>query len=209
MPELAIKDIKNNASGSIALPDEHFGIKGREALLHAAVVNYLANRRQGTHATKTRGKVRGGGRKPYRQKGTGRSRAGSIRSPIWRGGGIVFGPQPRDYRMNMPKQARRRALYAALSAKIADGEVVVVDALKLDEPKTRRMIEVIENLEISEGSLLVVLSEMDANVALSVRNIPGVRVMLASDLNAYEVLVNRRLLCTRGAVEALAAGVEK
>jgi large subunit ribosomal protein L4 len=209
MPELEVKNINNNTAGSITVPDEHFGIKGKDALLHSAVVSYLANQRQGTHSTKTRGKVRGGGRKPYRQKGTGRSRAGTIRSPLWRGGGIVFGPHPRDYRQNMPKQARRLALYAALSAKIADGEMVVVDDLKLDEPMTKKMVEIINNLEVSDGSLLLVLPEMNPNVMLSVRNIPGANVMLAPDLNAYAVLAHRRLLCTKGAIEALAAGAER
>jgi large subunit ribosomal protein L4 len=209
MPELAVRDMNNNSAGSISLPDEFFGIKDKDSLLHESVVSFLANQRQGTHSTKTRSDVRGGGRKPYRQKGTGRSRAGTIRSPIWRGGGVVFGPHPRDYRQNMPRRARRLAFYAALSARIADGEVVVLDELNIEEPRTKRMVEIMRNLQVEGGSVLVVLSKMDSNVALSARNIPGVRIRVAADLNAYEILSHRRVLFTKAAVDALAAGTRE
>jgi large subunit ribosomal protein L4 len=205
MPELEIKDMDNKASGTVKLPEEIFGLKRNDGLMHAAVVNYLANKRQGTHATKTKGLVSGGGKKPWKQKGTGRARAGSNRSPLWRGGGTIFGPTPRDYRMHMPREERKQALYAALSAKAADGEVVVVGDLKLEGPKTKDMVQLINNLELAGGSLLVVLPAADRNVALSARNIPGVHVAKASDLNAYDVLAHRKLLFTKGAVDALAS----
>lgn len=203
MPDIGIRDIENNVTGTMSLPEELFGLKGKEALLHDSVVNYLANQRQGTHAVKTRGLIRGGGRKPWRQKHTGRARAGSIRSPLWRGGGTVFGPQPRDYSYNMPKQARKIALYAALSAKIADDEVMVVDGLRLEEPKTKKMLEIINTLGISGESLLIVVSGKDDNVLLSSRNIPGVTVRPAGELHAYDVLSRRRVLMTKDALEAL------
>jgi large subunit ribosomal protein L4 len=209
MPELGVKDIKNQSAGSISLSEDLFGIKGKEALMHSAVVNYLANQRQGTASTKTRSVVRGGGRKPYKQKGTGRSRAGTIRSPLWRGGGTVFGPRPRDYGYKMPRKARRHALYAALSTKIADGEVIVVDGLAMDEPKTKKMVEVLDNLELGGESLLIVLEAADDNVALSARNIPAVRVKVASDLHAYDVLSHGRLLITRAALQGMEGGAEK
>lgn len=203
MPDIGIRDIENNVTGTMSLPEELFGLKGKEALLHDAVVNYLANQRQGTHSVKTRGLIRGGGRKPWRQKHTGRARAGSIRSPLWRGGGTVFGPQPRDYSYSMPKQARKIALYAALSAKIADDEVMVVDGLKLEEPKTKKMLEIINTLGISGESLLIVVSGKDNNVLLSSRNIPGVTVRPAGELHAYDVLSRTRVLITKDALEAL------
>jgi large subunit ribosomal protein L4 len=203
MPDIGIRDIENNVTGTMSLPEELFGLKGKEALLHDAVVNYLANQRQGTHSVKTRGLIRGGGRKPWRQKHTGRARAGSIRSPLWRGGGTTFGPQPRDYSYSMPKQARKIALYAALSAKIADDEVMVVDGLKLEEPKTKKMLEIINTLGISGESLLIVVSGKDNNVLLSSRNIPGVTVRPAGELHAYDVLSRRRVLITKDALEAL------
>jgi large subunit ribosomal protein L4 len=206
MPDIAVKDIKNRDAGTLTLKDELFGITGKEALMHGAVVNYLANQRQGAHSTKTRGLVRGGGRKPYKQKGTGRARAGSNRSPLWRGGGTTFGPRPRDYSYKMPRRARKLALYAALSGKLADGEVVVVDGLTMDEPRTKKMVEVLRGLELEGKSLLVVLKEMDANVALASRNIPAVSLKMAGDLHAYDVLSRDRLLVSRDALEALEEG---
>ena len=206
MPEVAIKDINNKDAGKISLDDALFAITGKQALMHSAVRNYLANKRQGTHATKGRSDVRGGGAKPYKQKGTGRARAGTNNSPLWRGGGTVFGPQPRDYSYSMPKKARRQAFYAALSAKLADSEVVVIDGLSFDAPKTKQMVEALDTFGISGGSVLVVLKEMDANVALSLRNIPAAHIMLAQDLNAYDVLSHRNLLITKEAMESLEDG---
>ncbi|MCK4910821.1 MAG: 50S ribosomal protein L4 [Thermodesulfovibrionales bacterium] len=206
MPDVAIKDINNKDAGKMQLDDALFAIKGKDALLHSAVRNYLANRRQGTHSTKGRSDVRGGGAKPYKQKGTGRARAGTNNSPLWRGGGTVFGPQPRDYSYSMPRKALRQAFYAALSAKLADGEVVVVNGLSVDAPKTKQMVQVLDTFGISGGSVLVVLKEMDANVALSLRNIPAAHIILAQDLNAYDVLSHRNLLITKEAMESLEDG---
>jgi large subunit ribosomal protein L4 len=209
MPTVAVIDINKKAKGKIDLPDEFFGIKNRDALLHVSVVNFLANQRQGTHATKTKGKVRGGGRKPYRQKGSGRARAGSIRSPLWKGGGVTFGPNPRDYSYQMPRQAKKLALYAALSAKLADDEMVVVDSIALDEPKTKRMVEILDTLELSGGRLLIVVTAPDAALALSARNIPEVRLMSAKDLHAYDVLSSAKVLMTKAAVKELQEQAEK
>lgn len=206
MPEIAVKDMNNQSSGSLKLSDELFGIKGRDPVMHEAVVGYLANQRQGTHATKTKGKVRGGGKKPWRQKGTGRARAGSNRSPLWRGGGTTFGPQPRDYSVKMPRQARKLALYAAISRKIADGQLVAVDSLTVEEPRTKKMVGILKNLGLEGGSLLIVLKEQDANVVLSARNIPGVRVKRASDLHTYDVLAHERLLVSADALKTLERG---
>jgi large subunit ribosomal protein L4 len=209
MPKVQVIDTANKPQGEMDLPEEFFGIRNRQGLLHESVVNYLANQRRGTHATKTRSTARGGGRKPYRQKGTGRSRAGTIRSPLWKGGGAAFGPRPRDYYFSMPRQARKLALYAALSAKIADGEVTVVDSIDIKEPKTRRMAEILESLELSGESLLVVVGEAGAALALSARNIPGVRLARARDLHAYDVLARRRVLITKEALQALQEQAEK
>lgn len=203
MPQVEVKDINNNVVGTVSLPESIFGVEVKEGLLHAAVVNYLANQRQGTHATKTRGMVSGGGRKPWRQKHTGRARHGSIRSPLWRGGGVVFGPQPRDYSYKMPKKQKRLALKSALTAKLQDGELIVVDALNIDEPKTKKMVEVLKGLGINGHSVLVVTKDRDENVILSARNIPGVTVMRAQDINTYEVLVHERVVLTKDALQRI------
>lgn len=203
MAEIAVRDIKGNVTGNMALPDEVFAVEGRDALLHEAVVNFLANQRQGTHATKTKGLVSGGGKKPWKQKSTGRARAGSNRSPLWRGGGTVFGPQPRDYSYSLPRKQKKVALYAALSRKLSDGEVVVIEELRLAEPKTKLMVGLIGDLGLSGKSLLVVDAEVDKNVLLSARNLPGVRCMRAVDLNAYDVLVPRALIMTKSAMETI------
>lgn len=203
MAEIAVRDIKGNVTGNMALPDEVFAVEGRDALLHEAVVNFLANQRQGTHATKTKGLVSGGGKKPWKQKSTGRARAGSNRSPLWRGGGTVFGPQPRDYSYSLPRKQKKVALYAALSRKLSDGEVVVIEELRLAEPKTKLMAGLIGDLGLSGKSLLVVDAEVDKNVLLSARNLPGVRCMRAVDLNAYDVLVPRSLIMTKSAMETI------
>jgi len=209
MPEIAVKDINNKDAGKIALSDEIFGIDGKDAVIHSAIVNHLANRRQGTHATKTRGKIRGGGAKPYRQKGTGRARAGTNTSPVWRGGGTVFGPEPRDYSYKMPRKARRKAFFAAISGKINDGEVVVVDSLTIDKPGTNKMAGILEGLGLGHGSLLVVTSGLDRNVALSLRNLPGVNLKQASDVNAYDMLSHNSVLITKEAMESLQGRAEK
>ena len=202
MPKVAVYDMQGNTVGELELNDEIFAAPVNTALMHQAVVAYLANQRHGTAATKTRAAVRGGGRKPWRQKGTGRARHGSIRSPIWVGGGVTFGPQPRDYRLAMPKKARRQALKSALSSKVAAGSLIVVDELKFDEPKTRRMIEVLNNLQVQGKALVVTVSD-GGNVVLSARNIPGVNTIRAQDLNVYAVLNSEQLIMTKEAVEVV------
>ncbi len=204
MASIEVKDTKNNVVGSMDL-SERFSMDGRGALMHEAVVCYMANQRQGTHATKTKGLVSGGGRKPWKQKHTGRARAGSSRSPLWRGGGTIFGPQPRDYSYDLPKTARRTALFAAISKKIKDGEVLVVDGINIAEPRTREMVSILKNLGLASGSTLVVVSEADRPVLLSARNIPGVDVICARDLNIYEVVSHNNVLATKAAMEVLEA----
>lgn len=202
MPQVDIKDTSNKVVGKMDL-SERFAIEGSNPLMHEAVVNYLANQRQGTHATKTKGLVSGGGRKPWKQKHTGRARSGSSRSPIWRGGGTIFGPQPRDYSYEIPKTARRKALFAALSTKLADGSMQVIDSIKFDAPKTREMANVLKTLGASGRFAMIVLDAADENLMLSARNIPGLSVSQAKDLNIYDVLASDLLLVTAGAVKAL------
>lgn len=210
MPEIEIKDINNTKKGSIALPEEIFGLEGRKDILHGSVVNFLANQRQGTHATKTKGLVSGGGKKPWKQKHTGRARAGSIRSPLWRGGGTAFGPQPRDYSYKLPKSVRRRALGEALSSKFSDGKMTVVDAIAIDKPRTKEMVKILDNLDLEGKSVLVVLPERNENVILSSRNIPGLKVTRVMDLNPYEILTHEMVLITKGALDLIsAAGPEE
>jgi large subunit ribosomal protein L4 len=201
VPKVAVFNMEGQHVGEIELKDEVFGAEVNEALLHQAVVMYLANKRQGTVATKTRSLVSGGGRKPWRQKGTGRARHGSIRAPQWRGGGTVFGPQPREWRQALPKKARQASLRSALSAKVAAGELVVLDELRLNEIKTKAMAKVLAN--ISAPKALIVTAEADNNLVLSARNLPGVRLSPALALNAYTVLSHDKLIITRDAVDQL------
>jgi large subunit ribosomal protein L4 len=181
------------------LSDAVFGIEPHAAVLHDAVVMQLASMRRGTHAVKNRAAVRGGGRKPWRQKGTGRARHGSIRSPLWVGGGVVFGPKPRSYAYKLPKKVRRLAMKSALSSKVRDNELIVLDDLKMEQPKTREMVKVLGNLK-ADRKALVVSSEYDENVALSARNIPGVKFVQAEGLNVYDILNHDKLILTRDAV---------
>jgi len=203
MPEIEIKDKNNKSVGKINLVDGIFGGEVKTGVLHDAIVNYLANQRQGTHATKTKGLVSGGGKKPWKQKSTGRARSGSIRSPLWRGGGIIFGPQPRDYSYAIPKKARKLALKAALSGKLKDGEITVIDDLSFDKPKTKEIVAILKNLNCNGKSTLIVVPEYNEKVMLSARNIPGVMVRRASDLNTYDVVTHNRLLATKKAIEML------
>lgn len=209
MAEYDIKDKSNKAVGKINLPEEVFGVVAKTGVVHDAVVNYLANQRQGTHATKTKGLVSGGGKKPWRQKGTGRARAGSNRSPLWRGGGTIFGPQMRDYSYAIPKKARRLALTAVLSEKFSGGDVTILDKISIDKPRTKEMVSMLKGLGLEGASTLIVLPEKDEAVILSSRNIPGVTVARVSDLNPYDVAVHRRLLITKEAVERLAEARKK
>ncbi len=201
MPEREVRDIKNMVKGSVNLPEEIFGLPVRKDILHASVVNYLANQRQGNHATKTKGLVSGGGKKPWKQKHTGRARAGSIRSPLWRGGGTIFGPQPRDYSYRLPKNVKRRAMGEAFSAKVSDGAMTIVDTIAVEKPRTKEMVTILRNLGLEGKSVLIVLPEKDDNILLSSRNIPGVNVSRVADLNPYELLAHEMILITKGALD--------
>jgi len=202
MPKVSVYNQQGQPVGEIELSETVFGAEVNEGLLHQAVVMYQANQRQGTASTKTRGEVSGGGRKPWRQKGLGRARHGSIRSPIWKGGGVVFGPKPREFRQEMPKKARRAALRSALSAKVREGALIVLDDLQLPQPKTREMAAVLQRLS-AERKPLIVLGERNPNVELSARNLPGAGTMQAEDINVYQVLAHDRLVVTRAAVAKL------
>jgi large subunit ribosomal protein L4 len=203
MPEVEIKDKNNNIVGKLILRDDIFGAGAKEGVIHASVINYLANQRQGTHATKTRGLIRGGGKKPWRQKHTGRARSGSIRSPLWRGGGTVFGPQPRDYSYSLPRKVKRLALIAAFREKLSNSEIVIIDDLTLEKPRTKDMISILKNLGLDGKSVLVVLPERKDSITLSARNIPRVSVTRSKDLNTYEVIKYNVLLMTREAAARL------
>jgi large subunit ribosomal protein L4 len=191
------------AVGQIEVPAAVVAGPVREGLLHEMVKSQLASRRSGTHATKTRAFVSGGGKKPWKQKGTGRARAGSIRSPLWAGGAVIFGPQPRNYAYRLPKAARKAALRAALAARHAEGKLVVVDKLDLAEAKTKQMIACMAGLGI-EGSALVVLAAENVGVMRAARNLPHVKVILVGGLNVYDVLKHATLVLTRDALAALA-----
>ncbi len=188
--------------GEIPLPAVIAEQPPREHLLFETVRMQLANRRSGTAATKTRAQVRGGGRKPWRQKGTGRARAGSNRSPIWVGGATVFGPQPRSYAYRIPRSARKTALRAALAQKLRQDELVVIDAIQFDEPKTKQMVTLLAQLEMGD-SVLLVLADADANVQKSARNLPGVKVLLSEGLNVYDILRYRQVLVTQAAMQRI------
>lgn len=185
--------------GEIELSDEVFGIEPNQAAMHQVVKMQLANHRVGTAATKTRGEVRGGGRKPYRQKGTGRARAGSIRSPLWRKGGVVFGPQPRDYSYTLPKKIRRLALKSALSSKVKGRNMIVMDELTLEAPKTKRMVEILNALQVDRKALIVT-ADGDVNVYKSARNIPGIKPVRADFMSVYDILNHDKLVITKDAV---------
>lgn len=203
MIEIEIRDIQNNIVGKKEVPEIVFNNQASDSVVHSAVVAYMANQRQGTHATKTRAMVSGGGRKPWRQKHTGRARHGSIRSPLWRKGGIVFGPQPRDYYIKLPQSMKTTALFKALTLKYRDGEILLLDKLELMRPKTKEMVEIIKNLELSNNSVLFVLHDKDENVYLSSRNIPYVGVVRASDLNAYHVSLFDKVVFTVSGLDRL------
>jgi large subunit ribosomal protein L4 len=181
------------------LNDDIFAAEINEAIMHDVVVMQLANRRRGTASTKSRGEVRGGGRKPWRQKGTGRARVGTTRSPIWRGGAITFGPKPRDYSYAVPKKLRRKAVKSALTCKVNDGELLILEDLKLDEPKTKEMARILKNLDVNKKALIV-LADKDENVIKSSRNIPGVTPIAANALNVYDILNHKNLVMTKDAV---------
>ena len=201
MANVSVYNIEGKEVGSIELNDAVFGVEVNEHLVHMAVVNQLANNRQGTQSAKTRSEVSGGGRKPWRQKGTGHARQGSTRSPQWTGGGVVFAPKPRDYSFKMNKKEKRIALLSALSSKVADNKIVVLDAFNLDEVKTKKFAEVMSNLKVDKA--LVVIEGGNKNVVLSGRNIPTVKVSATNEINTYDVLKYETLVVTKAAVEKL------
>ena len=198
MANVVVYNMEGKEVGTIELNDAVFGVEVNEHLVHMAVVQQLANNRQGTQKAKTRSEVSGGGRKPWRQKGTGHARQGSTRSPQWTGGGVVFAPVPRDYSFKMNKKEKRAALLSALTSKVQAAKIVVVDELKFDEIKTKNFATVMSNLNVNKG--LVVIAENDANVVLSARNMADVNTTLVNTINVYDVMKANTLVLTKDAV---------
>ncbi len=202
MPTVSVYDMTGKKTSSKKLSDDIFGIEPNVAVMHSAVINYLANQRQGTQSTKTRSEVSGGGRKPWRQKGTGHARQGSTRSPQWTHGGIALGPKPRSYRFALPKKVRRLAMKSAFSTKVAAGEMMILKELKLDEIKTKTMVNLFSALK-ADKKVLLVLPEKDEKVILSARNIPGVKTALVNTLNVYDILNCDKFIVVKDAVAQL------
>lgn len=202
MPTVAVYNIAGEKTGDIELNEDFFGVEMNAGLLHQAVVLQQASMRLGTHSTKTRGLVRGGGRKPWRQKGTGRARSGSTRSPIWVGGGTVFGPHPRKYGFNMPRKQRRLALKCALSDKVKNGDFLVLESLDFDAPKTKQVVKMMGDFKI-ENKALLITEEYKENVELSARNIQGVKAITAEGINVLDILYHGKLLVTKDAVKRM------
>ncbi len=200
MPKVAIYNVSGEQVNEIELNDNIFGVEVSEHAMYEVVKNQLANKRQGTQSAKTRSEVRGGGRKPWRQKGTGRARAGSIRSPLWVGGGTVFAPKPRDYSYTIPKKVRRLALKSALTSKVNNNELVVLDELNLDAPKTKEMVNILKNLNVDKKALIVMGEKSDA-VIRSARNISGVQTALVNTINVYDILNHDKFIITKDAVQ--------
>ncbi|MBA2876762.1 50S ribosomal protein L4 [Thermaerobacillus caldiproteolyticus] len=200
MPKVALYNQNGATVGEIELNDSVFGIEPNKHVLFEAVIMQRASLRQGTHKTKNRAEVSGGGRKPWRQKGTGRARQGSIRAPQWRGGGTVFGPVPRSYSYKLPKKVRRLAIKSALSSKVLENNIVVLDNLTLEAPKTKEMVKILNNLSVDRKALIVT-ADVNENVTLSARNIPGVTVVTANGINVLDVLNHDKLVITKAAVE--------
>ncbi len=202
MATIKVLDMSGAETGTVELADAIFGIEPNEYAVHAVVKNHLANRRQGTQSAKDRGEVRGGGRKPFRQKGTGRHRQGSSTDPSQIGGGVVFAPKPRSYRYTLPKKMRRLAMLSALSSKVKENEMIVLDELKFDEPKTKEMIKVLKNVN-AEKKALIVMAGKDENVVKSAANIPGVRTVLVSTMNVYEIINHTNFIVTKEAINKI------
>jgi large subunit ribosomal protein L4 len=199
MPKVDLYDISGKVVGDIDLSEGIFGIDVNKEVVHQVVVNQLANKRQGTQSTKTKSEVRGGGIKPWKQKGTGRARQGSIRSAQWIKGGIVLGPKPRSYRYTLPKKVKRLALKSVLSSKVSENEIIVLDKLNFDVIKTKQMAEVLKNLKI-EGTAVILLADKNENVERSAHNIPGVKTLLANTINVYDIVKHSKLIITKDAV---------
>ena len=202
MPKIDVYDIQGKKVSTVDLKDEIFGIEPNEAVVHSVLVNFLANQRQGTQSTKTRSEVSGGGRKPWRQKGTGRARQGSIRAPQWIKGGIALGPKPRSYKYTVNKKEKRLAIKSCLSSKVLEKELVVVDSLPLKEIKTKEMVKALNNLKV-EGKTLILLPEKNETVQKSARNIEGVKTTLVNTINVYDLLKYKNLVITLDTVKKL------
>ena len=202
MPKIDVYDIQGKKVSTVDLKDEIFGIEPNEAVVHSVLVNFLANQRQGTQSTKTRREVSGGGRKPWRQKGTGRARQGSIRAPQWIKGGIALGPKPRSYKYRVNKKEKRLAIKSCLSSKVLENELVVVDSLPLKEIKTKEMVNALNNLKV-EGKTLILLPEKNETVQKSARNIEGVKTTLVNTINVYDLLKYKNLVITLDTVKKL------
>ena len=202
MPKIDVYNMQCKKVSDIELNENIFGIKPNEKVVHTALVNYMANQRQGTANTKTRAEVSGGGRKPWKQKGTGRARQGSIRAPHWVGGGVALGPKPRSYNYTVNKKEKRLAIRSVLSSKVLENNLVVVDKLELDEIKTKNMVNVLENLKV-EGKTLIILPEKNLNVQKSAKNIEGVKTGLVNTINVYDLLKYNKLILTVDSVKSL------
>ncbi|HHT50272.1 MAG TPA: 50S ribosomal protein L4 [Eubacteriaceae bacterium] len=196
MPKVDLYNMGGQQVGEIELADEVFGVEVNVPVLHQVVKAQLANKRQGTQSAKTRGEVRGGGRKPWRQKGTGRARVGSIRSPLWTKGGVIFAPKPRSYRQIVPKKVRRLAMKSALSSKVLDQEIIVLDQLVMDTPKTKEMVNILNNIKAGKKALIV-LPGKDEVIEKSTRNIPNMKTTLVNTLNVYDILNCENLILTK------------
>ena len=204
MPKLSVYNMAGQATGEeIELNEEVFGVEFNEPVVHQAIVMQQANQRQGTSATKTRGMVRGGGKKPWRQKGTGHARVGSTRSPLWVGGGVTFGPQPRSYKKDMPRKARRLAIRCALSAKVAEGQLVIIDNIAFDDFKTKRTVEMLKTFDAEENKTLIITNGENENVELSARNLRKVTVINNGGLNCFDLLHNNKVFLDKNAVEKI------
>lgn len=202
MPKVDVYNINGQKVGDMELSDDIFAVKVNKVAMHSAVVNALANARQGTQSTKTRSEVRGGGKNPWRQKGTGRARHGSTRSAQWVGGGVALGPKPRSYSYTLPKKVKRLALKSALTSKVLDNNIIVLDDLKLEAIKTKEMVNVLNNLKV-DSTALIVLPGVDRNVVLSARNIEGVKTATTSSINTYDILRYNKFIVTKEAVSRI------
>jgi len=203
MPKVNVYDMTGAVTGSLKLNDDIFGIEVNETAMHSAIVAQLSNARQGTQSTLTRSEVRGGGKKPWRQKGTGRARQGSTRNIHWRGGGVAFAPKPRNYRQETPKKVKRLAIQSALTTKVNDKEFIVIDKIQLDEIKTKKMIDVLSNLKLSNKSTLIILDSNDANVIKSSSNIEGVKTSGVNTMNVYDLVKYENIVVTKEAIKMI------
>jgi len=200
MPVVDIVDITNNKVGEVSLSDGIFGVEVKPHLIHEVVKMQLANRRSGTASTKNRALVRGGGKKPWKQKGTGRARVGTIRSPLWKGGGTIFGPVPRDYSYLVPKKVRKNALKSVLTQKLKENKLVLVDALKLEEVKTKKFVSLMKSLKISNA---LIIDEENKNLILSARNVPNFKVLKPEGLNVFDIMVYDHIVLTKPSLEKI------